>query len=34
MAHALPDWLKLDMRRIWTDRPLAGLRRQRRYAPA
>lgn len=26
MAHALPDWLKLDMRRIWTDRQLAGLR--------
>ncbi len=25
MAHALPDWLKLDMRRIWTDRQLAGL---------
>lgn len=26
MAHALPDWLKLDMRRTWTDRQLAGLR--------
>ncbi len=26
MAHAMPDWLKLDMRRIWTDRQLAGLR--------
>ncbi|AZG14251.1 EAL domain-containing protein [Cupriavidus pauculus] len=26
MAHALPDWLKLDMRRLWTDRQLAGLR--------
>lgn len=26
MAHALPDWLKLDMRRIWTDRQLSGLR--------
>ncbi|MDF3833012.1 EAL domain-containing protein [Cupriavidus basilensis] len=25
MAHALPDWLKLDMRRNWTDRQLAGL---------
>lgn len=25
MAHALPDWLKLDMRRTWTDRQLAGL---------
>jgi len=26
MAHALPDWLKLDMRRTWTDRQLSGLR--------
>ncbi|TWG79658.1 EAL domain-containing protein (putative c-di-GMP-specific phosphodiesterase class I) [Cupriavidus gilardii J11] len=26
MAHARPDWLKLDMRRRWTDRQLAGLR--------
>lgn len=26
MAHALPTWLKLDMRRTWTDRQLAGLR--------
>lgn len=26
MAHARPDWLKLDMRRLWTDRQLAGLR--------
>ena len=26
MAHAVPDWLKLDMRRTWTDRQLAGLR--------
>lgn len=25
MAHARPDWLKLDMRRTWTDRQLAGL---------
>lgn len=25
MAHAQPDWLKLDMRRTWTDRQLAGL---------
>lgn len=25
MAHALPNWLKLDMRRNWTDRQLAGL---------
>lgn len=26
MAHAMPDWLKLDMRRTWTDRQLSGLR--------
>jgi len=26
MAHARPDWLKLDMRKLWTDRQLAGLR--------
>jgi EAL domain-containing protein (putative c-di-GMP-specific phosphodiesterase class I) len=25
MAHARPDWLKLDMRRAWTDRQLSGL---------
>ena len=26
MAHAMRDWLKLDMRRTWTDRQLSGLR--------
>lgn len=26
IAQARPDWLKLDMGRLWTDRQLAGLR--------
>lgn len=26
IAHARPDWLRLDMSRLWTDRQLAALR--------